>query len=67
MNKKNEMIEDNQEIVNIDKVKEKKRFVVLETTNLFCNKVFNLVKGEYLPDDFPEAFIQSLLNSNTIK
>jgi len=46
---------------------EVKKYVALKTTKILCNKEFKLIEGKEISDEIPEAFIESLINSNLIK
>ena len=43
------------------------KYVALKTMSVQCNKIFHLVEGKRLPDDFSEKFATSLINSKIIK
>lgn len=62
--KREEEIIEETPIVEQSKVVE---FVALQTMKVYCNKSFDLIKGEKLPKDFPSEFIKSLINSKIIK
>jgi hypothetical protein len=51
----------------IEKSKNKKQgYIACKTVKVYCNEVFQLVKGEKIPKGIDKAFYRSLLNDNKI-
>lgn len=49
------------------KKSESKKYISLITGKIHCNKIFDLIEGEEIPNELAKPFIKSLLTNKTIK
>lgn len=72
MTRRKEITEDIESVESVEEtpVVEKSKaveFIALQTIKVYCNKSFDLIKGEKIPKDLPKEFLTSLTNSKIIK